>query len=84
MILCLTKESEMDKYIMPVKAIKRILKEEHKRFFESLKTIGYLAYYKYAMELAAKHIDTLETYEDIEYYMHESRRMGLTEWIESL
>lgn len=76
-------------YQMPVKAIKSILLKEHESFIQSIwKSIILHDYNRYIVNLSntviEKKINACESYDDLEEFINESRRMSLSEWIESL
>lgn len=76
-------------YQMPIKAIKSILLKEHESFIQALRRDiplhDYNAYMaRLADEKIRRIINSIETYENCEDFIHDSRRMSLQEWIESL
>lgn len=79
----------MSDYVMPVKAIKHILREEHNRSMASIRrNTGPLLlienYLVYGMDLALDMLEKCETYNDLEEFIGCTRRMSLQEWIDSL
>jgi hypothetical protein len=70
-------------YGMSIHEIKRILLEENERFLSCI-PVSITGYYGFLRTIAVEKITKLQTYEDIESYIHVSRNMSLTEWIESL
>ena len=76
-------------YQLSVKAIKSILLDEHSRFLSSLTSQVYMLDYnrymfKIADETIRERISFCDTYTKLEDFIHESRRMSLQEWINSL
>lgn len=77
----------MNNYQMPVKAIKSILLKEHKDFMQSSITVtwDYGRYIKrIADEKITRIIESIQTYDELEDFIGDSRRMSLQEWIDSL
>lgn len=75
---------------LPVRAIKKILLDEHKRFMDSMKgRLSYLLDYDRFLiesidEQTIEKINSIVTHDDADKFIGESRRMSLNEWIESL
>jgi hypothetical protein len=70
-------------YTIPVRAIKRILERENDLFFPD--TFNWVSdYHAFAKELVEFHIENLQSYEEIEEFIHTTRRMSLQDWIDTL
>lgn len=79
----------MDAPAMPVSAIKNILIKEHKDFMQSIRERMYrFDYNNYLLDVAdestIKRIQSCITYNDLDEFIGESRRMTLEEWVNSL
>ena len=73
------------KYSLSVRFIKDTLHKECDSFYSKLHDyLKMIEFFKYELEAHHDEIDKLLTYEDIESYISKSRKMSLTEWIESL
>jgi hypothetical protein len=70
-------------YTIPVRAIKRILERENDLYFPT--SFDWTSdYHAFAKELVKSHINNLQSYDDIEEFIHTTRRMSLQDWIDTL
>jgi selenophosphate synthetase-related protein len=69
--------------VLAVKVIKRILLEEQPNFayFGTIIDSDRIRYY---LREEKEVIENCETYQDLDNYIHQSRRMSLEDWVNSL
>jgi hypothetical protein len=71
--------------LFPIKAIVKILKEESQSRFDGIRRNYYMDDMLQEVERKHyKHIDSLESYEQLNEYCNDYLRMSLQEWVESL
>ena len=74
------------KYTLSVNTIKSILREEHERFVGIIfsRLVYPFEYVNCGLDLILRDLEDCKTYEDLENFIRETRKMHLQEWIDSL
>jgi hypothetical protein len=76
--------NENQVYIFPIKVIKKILKDESDSYFSALINNCFNNRANYLRYNENNIIDSLQSYDQIDEYIHVIHSIGLQEWINSL